>query len=332
MINEKNLAKPAISLNSLLRAVIEIESRSLHPLSNQIIDKCKKYLEKTKSNQDINDLKVECRIEQVKLIKGGISAILRYNKFEKIKTFEHVYNIVISNEQKSFEYEKSDTKYAITVHLDDQPMLRFRFKDQIKSEIGLLLNYCQEKCIKIVILSGDRTENVLETVELAKRIYKKHFNDFPSIHCVGNASAGDKHALVTRLQKLGTVCYIGDGLNDQSGINQSDLGIKLGQNGTVGHFQIDSDKKDLLSYKKPQNRYDFEPFNSILNLFDVLEKNIFEQNILFTCSVFFNLLLFIFAFCYAMTGRIIQEDWACVGMFFTTVSMLVVFLVLYSKN
>lgn len=185
----------------------------------------------------------------------------------------------------------------------------------------------------------------------------EHCSDKTSIYCVSNANPCEKQRLVKKIQGLGTVCYIGDGINDHMGIEQSDLGVKLGHMGTIGHVQMINKKKRFNMVSKEINRHESNQISSIcsfdeyhsgevqnhnededtlfldlINFFKDFTDFEHNHNLLLTISLFYNFIIFIVAFYYILLGKNISGEWACGGMLFSTFMVFIVFGWLFKER
>jgi len=89
-------------------------------------------------------------------------------------------------------------------HRPDHPVVRFRFRDQLRPDAPEVLEDLQDRGYEVEILSGDRAEVVARVAE-----------ELGVAQWQGEMTPVDKTAYLERLAKAGRkVCMVGDGLND----------------------------------------------------------------------------------------------------------------------
>lgn len=110
---------------------------------------------------------------------------------------------------------------------------RFRILDQERPESGSVVRYFQTRGIPVILLSGDRKEEVF-------RIARK--TGIPEENVHDSLSPFDKRALIQSWEKKGLkVAMVGDGINDAASIVQATVGIAM--SGAAG---LTREKGDVL--------------------------------------------------------------------------------------
>lgn len=117
----------------------------------------------------------------------------------------------------------------VFVEIDDEVVTHFVIKNQFRSGLSNMLVALGQK-LKISILSGDTSHE--------KNALKRMYSEFNSL--LFNQSPSDKKKYIEQCHKAGdNTLMIGDGLNDQVALHQSDMGIAVTD--TVTGFYPNSD-------------------------------------------------------------------------------------------
>ncbi len=199
--------------NEALQFAASLNKNSEHPLSQAVLNKAKFFdsaqndnLKEVKNFENISGRGILGEIDGRKLFLGNIH-YLKENNFEISENLLQKAQI-LENEANTVSYLTIDGK-AVAV---------FGFKDKIKENAKSAIKSLQNKCIEIIMMTGDNeatAKHVAESLGI-----KKYF---------ANCLPQDKINEVKNLQNHGKiVAMTGDGINDAPALAQANVGIAMG--------------------------------------------------------------------------------------------------------
>ena len=195
-----NIVHETLIEDEFLSIIASAEEKSLHPIGKLIKEYDFEYDKKDVKNYKEEAGKgISCTIDKQKVLVGNAKLLTDYKvNFTPVDTTETIIYLALNN------------KYEGYITISD------KIKESSKS-LAEMKNYFKD----IVIVSGDNLSNV---EDIAKKL------DIETYH--GNLLPLDKVEVIKDLQKTGKVMFVGDGINDAIVINESDLGVSMGNIGS----------------------------------------------------------------------------------------------------
>lgn len=288
-----------INEKEFLEKISSIESKSIHPIAQAIINYAKE--------KNIETIKIENFEEK---IGYGIKAIIdgKNIRVGKRKFIEET--ATISKE----ELEKADEKakkgnILIYVSEDDKYIGTISLKDEIKENAKETIKKLKKRKIIPVLLSGDKKETV---EKVAKMVGIENYK--------GELLPHEKAEKIKELTKKGKVVMIGDGTNDAPSLISADIGIAIGKGTDVA---IDS--ADIVLMK--------DDLKDILQAIEISEKTLktIKENLFFAFA--YNVVLIPLASgILAPIGIYIHPMWASIAMSLSSLTVVLNALRLYGND
>lgn len=119
-------------------------------------------------------------------------------------------NDYIFHQKQSFDESKSISVFSI----DNEVIAYFQIEDQIKKDALQTIKNLQNMNIKLIVLSGDRKENV-------EKIAKELGIDY----WYGDLLPDEKANIINEFKNKGKIIFVGDGTNDILAIKSASIGI-----------------------------------------------------------------------------------------------------------
>ena len=199
--------------DELVKYAYSLESKSEHPLAKAIV----KYAEENKYSSVKTDnfealpgngLKSDTK--DGKIIGGNYDFISSETggADEKIKSFS--------------EKLADDGKTPLFFAKDSNLLGIIAVADEIKEDSAAAVGELKNQGIKVVMLTGDNQAT-------AKAVGEKVGVDY----VIAGVKPDGKQAVIEKLQKLGKVAMVGDGINDAPALTKADIGIAVGTGSDV---------------------------------------------------------------------------------------------------
>ncbi len=189
-----------ISRQTLLRAAVEVEQNSTHPLALAVLDYAKEIkAEKVQSFTEYPGLGVEAKKADGSILRGGNA--------------EFAQNVPSA----CLEAVRSSGKTAVYFTQNKLYLGCLLLSDEAKPDADSALAYLKQLKIKSIILSGDSEAAVKAFAEQHKI---GQFN--------GSVRPSDKESIVRDLQNIAPVAMVGDGINDAPALTRAEVGIAVG--------------------------------------------------------------------------------------------------------
>lgn len=193
--------------NDLLKLAAIAEKNSEHPLSQAIVNyalKNKLKLAEPKSFYSITGQGIKAEYKDDKILLGN-RKLMKSNK------------VSFSNIEKNIVKLEEQGRTVMIVALNEKIIGLIGVMDTIKDNAKEAIDKLHEMNIRTVMITGDNKDT-------AKFIASKLGID----EVISEVLPGQKADEVKKLQKLGKVAAVGDGINDAPMLAQSDLGIAIG--------------------------------------------------------------------------------------------------------
>lgn len=179
--------------------IYNLSSLSNHPLSQAI------------KNHFIKENFETITFENVKEILGVGIFGTNNKKTYAITSLKYAKeNNYIFHKKQSFDKSKSISVFSI----DNEIIAYFQIEDQIKKDALQTIKNLQNMNIKLIILSGDRKENV-------EKIAKELGIDY----WYGDLLPDEKANIIKEFKNKGKIIFVGDGTNDILAIKSASIGI-----------------------------------------------------------------------------------------------------------
>lgn len=219
--------------NIILAIAYSLNQNSEHPLSKAIENKAKEL-----------DLTAHHIIDFQNIAGKGISGKINNQRYV-LGTEKYIkeLNIDIPQEIEQKLLEIKNQALTISLLSENQRVIGlFSFKDRIKENAKLALDYLKNQNIEIIMMTGDN-ENTAKNVAEELGIKRYYANCLPQ----------DKINKIKELQSKGKiVAMAGDGINDAPALAQTDVGIAMatGTDIAIESAEISLLKGDILGVMK----------------------------------------------------------------------------------
>ena len=206
---EENLKGLSLSKTELQLLIVQLEKLSEHPIAKAFNHKHWPHIQSTSLPIQINNPKI--------IVGNGITAEITLPSGDLV-------DLAIGNAQHCKTTHTGANVY-VSIIKEQQSILiaKFNLADQVKNGTTALLQYLRSLNLKLVMLTGDKSENVAKTAS-ELQLDDVHLGCKPE----------QKAALVQSYQNKGdAVMMFGDGVNDAPVFAAADVSVAMGSGADI---------------------------------------------------------------------------------------------------
>lgn len=191
--------------NKILSLIYSAESRSIHPIAKALTKFC--------SQKKITGTLLIDYKEQ-----KGLG--LKFKEFNDPNNIEYQlgsYHILEHHQELKKEYDVFFTA-------NNQIIAAFKLSDELQKNVNIAIQELIKQNKKVFLLSGDKKENCIQTAQKT---------GIPINNVFFEQSPTQKLNIIEKLKKEGTVCMLGDGINDAPAMATANVSISFNTSSSI---------------------------------------------------------------------------------------------------